>query len=732
MRLGKKAKRGTRVKKLANGGNGDPLAPLQPKKAQPVQSPAGFPLYREDGELTPTPSTPFYTKTNLRGLYEGVPLGLQEATVVGRPGDSLQSIDSAVESLGMGVFGDYAQVEPETRKKFEQGVTDAINEGSKIAAIATSPLIAIGAGPLLGSGLSGYSQLANMPLVTATTAAGETTATVGNVLEAFGVGLSAEFLPQHLKDFADDPSLGNAAFLGLDIVTLLPFGMSALASYKQGLGATKAASRTPMQFPAVERNLVQTAVESAEVQNARLTMNTTIQSEISGIEKLPISPQEKEKAIHETLEFYNQYLSNPAALQKIIEHKNFLSVSAEARLGKVLGDESMMAPLRELGAPMPPFEATGAAESANRYLTSTPYFSRYGLEGNVVNETQHLLRTQMFQPQPDGAVKPIIKTFSNTDGGRKQAAEALLQNFRSGSESVRNAALRTIEEMKAMGQGDTRGFVRPFPNISARAEMVEGIPFASGQYSYDLTAQQLNMLNTLTPEEFLSTLVHETNHNMLVPFLDQIADAQIIEMHTITSTVQKPYIQKGFEISETTPVFLESQSGFRSADDQFDAANNFMKKYSNDPRINLSRDDAAERLQYLTLPHEVQARLFEIKKAYAKVAASQGLSFDDWMYNFNVQRANEGFEAWKRTKVAADGDLGAVEADMFKDIFVGNREGTKLTTLASVLNKTFFNPATVVGTGAVATQAAISGEEAPTINKRGGLVKKKRRGYRSV
>ena len=729
MRLGKKAKRGTRVKKLANGGNGDPLAPLRPKKAQPVQSPAGFPLYREDGELTPTPSTPFYTKTNLRGLYEGVPLGLQEATVVGRPGDSLQSIDSAVESLGMGIFGDYAQVEPETRKKFEQGVTDAIDEGSKIAAIATSPLIAVGAGPLLGSGLSAYSQLANMPLVTA---AGETTATVGNVVDALGVGLSAEFLPQHIKDFAENPSIGNAAFIGLDLLGFLPAGQSALASYKQSLGATKAVSPTPMQFPAVERNLVQTAVESAEVQNARLTMNTTIQSEISGIEKLPITAEQKEKAIHETLEFYNEYLSNPAALEKIIEHKNFLSVSAEARLGKVLGDESMMAPLRKLGAPMPPFEATFAAESANRYLRNTPYYSRYGIEGNVINETQHLLRTQVFQPQPDGGIQPIIKTFSNTDSGRKLAAEALLQNFRSGSESVRNAALRTIEEMKAMGQGDARGFVQAIPNISAQAEMVEGIPLASGQYGYDLTAQQLNMLNTLTPEEFLSTLVHETNHNMLVPFLDQIADAQIIEMHTITSTVQKPYLQKGFKLSDYTTTFLENKGGFRGQDEQFDAIQGFVNKYLNDPRINLSRDNALERVQYLTLPHEVQARLFEIKKAYAKLAASQGLSFDDWMYNFNVQRANEAFEAWKKTKVAADGDLGAVEADMFKDILIGNREGTRLATLASVLNKTFFNPATIVGTGAVATQAAISGEEAPTINKRGGLVKKKRRGYRSV
>ena len=43
---------------------------------------------------------------------------------------------------------------------------------------------------------------------------------------------------------------------------------------------------------------------------------------------------------------------------------------------------------------------------------------------------------------------------------------------------------------------------------------------------------------------------------------------------------------------------------------------------------------------------------------------------------------------------------------------------------------------TGIGTAAVATQAKISSEEAPTMNKRGGLVKKlvkkKRRGYRSV
>jgi len=725
MKLGKKAKRGTRVKKLVNGGNGDPLAPLQPKKAQPVQSPAGFPLYREDGELTPTPSTPFYTKTNLRGLYEGVPLGLQEATVVGRPGDSLQSIDSAVESLGMGVFGDYAQVEPETRKKFEQGVTDAIGEGSKIAAIATSPLIAIGAGPLLGSGLSGYSQLANMPLVTA---AGETTATVGNVVDALGVGLSAEFLPQHIKDFAENPSIGNAAFIGLDLLGFLPAGQSALASYKQSLGATKAVSPTPMQFPAVERNLVQTAVESAEVQNARLTMNTTIQNEVSKIEKLPITPEQKEKAIHETLEFYNEYLSAPEALEKLVEHKNFLSAASKAMKGDT-------GPLYQMGAPMPPFEGQGAAMTASRYIKNTPYFARFDDVGNpltVMLEEPYLMRNMNIVEEADGALNVSFDTFTNTEQGRRLAAEALLDNFRSGSQSARNAVLRTVEQMKAAVGTTARGYATPVADVSNQAEMIGGRVSSIGDYGYDLTAQQIAMLNTLSPEEFVYTLVHETNHNMLIPFLNQTADMQIIEMHTINSTVNRPVMFSGFPVFPNQPASSMGPA-FRNQTETLQGASEVVEKYLADGRVGADKRGIEIYLAEITKPTEVQARLMEMKKAYSNIAAKEGLSFSDWMYNFTPERARQAFEAWKSSKAAGSVGMGGVESEMFFDIFVGNTEQQKLQTLASVLNKTFFNPATIVGTGAVATQAAISGEEAPTINKRGGLVKKlvkkKRRGY---
>ena len=88
--------------------------------------------------------------------------------------------------------------------------------------------------------------------------------------------------------------------------------------------------------------------------------------------------------------------------------------------------------------------------------------------------------------------------------------------------------------------------------------------------------------------------------------------------------------------------------------------------------------------------------------------------------------------AWQDTKPGVEG---LVEGDIFENIFVGSSYQEKMETLASVLNKTF-TPAIGIGTAAVATQAKISSEEAPTMNKRGGLVKKlvkkKRRGYRSV
>jgi hypothetical protein len=716
MRTRKKPSKRSLIKKLQNGGTGDPKKPVV------TQSATGFPLYREFGELTATPTTPFYTTTDQRGYYQGIPIGLPEAEVVADSGDALGSVDRVVEELGGGIFGDYAAIPASDREKFEGGVRDAINEGSKIAAIATSPLLAVGAAPILASGLQGYSALSQLPLITVK---GQTAVTVGGGLDALGVGLSAKFLPQHIQDFKDDPSLGNAAFIGLDLLGFLPAGNAALQSYRQGLRAMGGTPTSPITLASGESRVTQAALEGSKVRQASLSMNNVIKNEIAKIDKLSISPAEKQKAIDETLEFYNNYLSNPAALEKIVEQKEFLEAVRQARTGDI------SALLGDIEVPMAPFESAGEASvAAVRFMQNPPFFSKFGSEGQLLDPDMNLVRNMTVVEGPDGALEARVDFFSNTVAGRRLSAEALLDNFRTGSQSAKNVILRTMEDMKRAVGGEARGAVMPRMNITGRTEMVGGVPLTpeiSGPYGVNLSAEQIQMLQTLSPEEFLSTLVHETNHNMLIPFLDQLADAQIIEMHTIVSTASTPTMVGGRQVAATT-----TATGFRSADQINESVTNFLTKYSNDPRIReagINDNGIVAYLEDIAKPSEVQARLFEIKKQFANIASKQGQKFEDWMYNFTPETARQGFEAWKGTKARSTVGIGDVEADMFLDLMVGNNTQQKFQTLASILNKTFTNTALIGGTAAVATQADITGTptQGPGL-KRGGYISRKKRG----
>ena len=721
MRARKKPSKKSLVKKLQNGGTGDPKKPVV------TQSAAGFPLFKEDGELTATPVSSFYTKTNQRGYYEGVPILLPEAQVVADDADALGSIDKVVEDLGGGIFGDYAALPAGEREKFEGGVRDAINEGSKIAAIATSPLLAVGAAPLFASGLQGYSAVSQLPLVTLE---GQTAVTVGGGLDALGVGLSAKYLPQHIKDFKDNPSLGNAAFIGLDFMGFMPAARFALQGYRQALRAGTPSTRTPITLASGESRVTQAALEGSKVQQASLSMNNVIKNEIAKIDKMTISPAEKQKAIDETLEFYNNYLSSPSALEKIVEQKEFLEAVRQARTGDI------SALLGDIEVPMAPFESAGEPSvAAVRYMQNPPFFSKFGNEGQLLDPDMNLVRNMSVVEGVDGGLEARIDFFSNTPSGRRLSAEALLDNFRTGSQSAKNIILRTMEDMKRVAGGETRGAVMPKLNITGRTEMVGGVPLPteiSGAYGVNLSREQINMLQTLSPEEFLSTLVHETNHNMLLPFLDQLADAQIIEMHTIVSSSKVPFMVGTKVVSPTSPAV-----GFRSRAEIGDNAANFLTKYVNDPRsINagLRQSDIENYISDVSQPSEIQARLFEIKKQFANIASKRGQKFEDWMYNFTPETARQGFEAWKASKSRGTVGLGEIEADMFLDLMVGNNNEQKLQTLASVLNKTFTNTALIGGTAAVATQADITGTttQGPGL-KRGGFIskKKKRKGFRS-
>ena len=578
---------------------------------------------------------------------------------------------------------------------------------------------------MLASGLQGYGALSQLPLLTVE---GQTAVTVGGGLEALGVGLSAEFLPQHIKDFKDKPSLGNAAFIGLDLLPFLPAGRAALQSFRQSLRAGTSSTRTPITLASGESATTRAALEGNQVRLASVSMNNVIKNEIAKIDKMTISPAEKQKAIDETLEFYNNYLSNPAALEKIVEQKEFLEAVRQARTGDI------SALLGDIEVPMAPFESAGEPSvAAVRYMQNPPFFSKYGREGQLLDPDMNLVRNMKVVEGADGALEARVDFFSNTKSGRRLSAEALLDNFKTGSQSAKNVILRTMEDMKRVVGGEARGAAMPISNITGQTEMVGGVPLTAGDFGYDLSAQQIQMLQTLSPEEFLSTLVHETNHNILIPFLDQLADAQIIEMHTIVSTASTPTMVGGRQVAATT-----TATGFRSADQINDNVTNFLTKYSNDPRLReagINDNGIVAYLEEIAKPQEVQARLFEIKKQFANIASKQGQKFEDWMYNFTPETARQGFEAWKGTKAQSTVGLGDVEADMFLDLMVGNNTQQKLQSLASVLNKTFTNTALIGGTAAVATQADITGTptQGPGL-KRGGYIskKKKRRGYRSV
>ena len=190
MRTRKKPSKRSLVKKLQSGGTGDPKKPVV------TQSAAGFPLFKEDGKLTATPVSSFYTKTNQQGYYEGVPILLPEAEVVADSGDALGSVDKVVEERGGGIFGDYAALPVGEREKFEDGVRDAIGEGATIAAIAMAPLIAMAGPSVLASGLRGFGALYEIPLVqlSGVPALGElslpTSVSVGTTLDVVGAGVA--------------------------------------------------------------------------------------------------------------------------------------------------------------------------------------------------------------------------------------------------------------------------------------------------------------------------------------------------------------------------------------------------------------------------------------------------------------------------------------------------------------------------------------------------------------
>ena len=186
----RKKRRKSPIKRYHDGG-GVPHTHTSTGEAQYLtQSIEGFPLYREDGELTANPQTSFYTKTDQTGYYPGQPISLIGGTTlefaddspytrfqqkmakrllsegfteeqifddpssdvyIGKAGErkssrsffeKLDSIEGAVDRLGGGMFDEDLNYEvpyasDEDREAFKQGVRDAMNTAGKAMAIGT-------------------------------------------------------------------------------------------------------------------------------------------------------------------------------------------------------------------------------------------------------------------------------------------------------------------------------------------------------------------------------------------------------------------------------------------------------------------------------------------------------------------------------------------------------------------------------------------------------------------
>ena len=650
MRLSKKGKKGVRVKKLANGGNGngDPV-----KEATATPPKTVYLDYDEDAILAPGTQVVRRSKDDEQESL--LPYDMPESGRI----ESTPLVDLAI-ALGAGTFGTIAK-----------GIQSA------------------------------YTYLSGVPLLSME---GTTMVSAANALDIYGAGVALDYAPDHLKDFIEDPSVAGGAWLGLDMLGLFSGGNAAKQVYTNVLKA-KPIAKNPMSF-ASALNLGDEAIVATKVNEASVAFNKTVKEEITKISKSGLTSEEKKKAIQETMEFYDDYLNNPNALEMLVSHKNF---TAGAKVGDFSG-----------GVPMSPVIADDAATQAYIYTKSKPYYATRTTEGQALGLGAKPVRN--LSVIDDGTGTPNVKVdyFSNTSQGRRNAAEALIENYRSGSQSVRNAIEITIDDMKRMYGAEARGVTTAEPNITGRVKMMDGIVSTADDFGYDLSAQQIKFLNEFDYDQILNTLVHETNHNMLTPFLNQTADMQIVEMHLIGATNRVaafPGQRPGRSLVE----------GFHKIDDMVPEIQNISQKYAAlDPNLNAAAVE--DYVMELLLPDETLARLFEMKQVYSKIAAKQGIKNNYWMYNFTPETTRQALEAWKSTKDVP------IEADIFLDIMQGSDRSSKLRTLSSLLNETFTPMPVAVAGSAAATQAIISDEETPTINKRGGFISRRKRakGYRVI
>ena len=781
MKLGKKAKRGTRVKKLFNGGNGDPTKAINgdPVK-ESVASPELAPEYSDELSLD-------YLDDIATGRLEQNPL-------------------TGAFELGAAVLGGAA-------KAGYQYVA------GPLARLMSKPLVGSNAPAVLDA--AGKSIIGTLPEVT-----------LGEAITAGGVGISAELLPEHVKDFAEEPTFGGAALIGLDVAAMYPLLSSSLRGYSNFLKAKQSVSASPITLSSGPAFSTEQAVTALDVQDARTFFSQGLKSNISQINKIPnISEAGKAKAMEMVFKFNEDILATPQAFETLMYQHQYLKAirnndrewlarnlptgvyqTGRPNISYMKADEILGDQVNEGGISM--------TLGGNRQ----PFFARRTTTGEPYTmDPTRPIRTVRADIDFKGEGEIFdIEYFANTPESSLAIVSSLLDNFRKGNEAVRKLTTYSLSDLErkadviSLGgpgyltmneqqllRNRPAGVARTQPNIStvisqgsegidpvtgaggyiddspygkATRAIAEGFRFEEGRaiptettaYQIPAARTSIQLQSDTDPESFLYTLVHESDHAQRLNYLDLLADAQFVEMHTNIVTYTNE-----FGVNEFA-------QGYNKRKDMFTERMNIVNTYKSDPRVVRAFREAyakrveeltaagkptpdfddylynglTETIMYLTEPGEQLARLKEMKAAYHfQIARPQGLRIEDWLGNVTPEMAEQAFNAWRSsgTSVGSDARAGMFQAtnDIMLETFKGSTREEKFRNLASLMNITLTKIMPIAGPAAVAMQADIDplgfsvseSTATPTPRPplgldRGGLVKKlvkkKRRGYRSV
>ena len=729
MRLGKKAKRGTRVKKLANGGNGDPV---------------------KEAVASPELATDYSDELSLAYLND-----MESGRLAQNP------LTAAVE-LGAAVIGGGARAGLQAAKTGYQYIA------APLARFFNTPLVKGAASEIpLGGGASQFVPGATM--------------TVGQALELGATTSAAANIAPNAKEFADDPTLGKGLILGLDAATLYVGTFKpALQGFKQFVRAQRTPASTPaIQLSSPTTDLSEAVKINAEVNEAALFFDSSLKNSLIKTNKVPFVTEAQRIASNEkTLSYWNELAESSANFNKVMFQRRYLQAFAtndQQWLKENLSDgiyKTVSNPERR------PFYADRTSTGEPFTLSPTTPIQVYTFE--EVGDDAFIPIVQLFEPEAYQAQSVAI--LENIRNGSKSSAYATYYAMselnekaqRIRAENQRQRLAEVFDDVpeqprkelpfaeQALVGSQARGMMLQEGSLSQRGvqsvdefglvepdfrlqgegfEVRDGVlqpMFNDPEFSLE-RSQKMYLDIERDASSFHSTRAHETHHAALEPIQDLMAQAQFTELHTLVNSHM--YIAANGR-TEYAPA-----PGVNTLKEIKENMAGIIRKYAYDPEFTefLLKP---KQILYLASPSEQMARFGEMRDIIRyEIMEPRGLKMDDYDGKLTVDDVKEAYSRWLSSGARAQSKRSQMAGRITLDLMKGETQEEKFKTMTSLMNLTLGLLPVAVGTTAVATQAdinAFSTSEStatptprpPLGLDRGGLVKKlvkkKRRGYRSV